>query len=65
MNLSGHACIAETAEEIFLQNIRDASCIIYSSNRRLAAIEINSSADGMFLDALQVVEILPGTIVSK
>ncbi|MDM8514656.1 serine protease [Desulfobacterales bacterium HSG16] len=65
MNLAGHARIVETAEEIFLQNIRDAACIIYSSNRRLAAIEINSSADGMFLDALPVVEVLPGTIVSK
>ncbi len=50
--VGGHAKVVNFAEELFLQDISDATYIAYSSDRNVVGFQINGSADEMMLDGL-------------
>ncbi|MDM8525100.1 hypothetical protein QUF80_17150 [Desulfococcaceae bacterium HSG8] len=52
IGLLPHERIADMAESIFTQDIRDATYIAYSSDKEVAGFHLNNSSDNMMLDGL-------------
>ena len=50
--VGGHAKVVNLAEEIFSQDISDATFIAYSSDRNVVGFQLNGTSDGMVLDGL-------------
>ncbi|MBN1415805.1 MAG: Ig-like domain-containing protein, partial [Bacteroidales bacterium] len=50
--LNAHEKTVGTPDSIFMGDISNATYISYSSDRELAAFQLNASSDGMMLDAL-------------
>jgi formylglycine-generating enzyme required for sulfatase activity len=52
ITLESHAAKIVNAEDIFLQNITNATYIAYTSDRDMVGLQLNFSADGTMLDGL-------------
>jgi hypothetical protein len=52
MNVGGHAKVVDLPENIFSQDISNATYLMYSSDMEIVGFQLNGSSDGMMLDGL-------------
>ena len=52
LTLAGHAAMIEAAAKIFSQSIATATYLAFTSDRDMAGLQLNYSADGTMLDGL-------------
>ena len=61
ITIDSHAVLSDTVENIFLQNITNATYIAYTSDRNMVGLQLNYSADGTMLDGLPALGVTGGS----